>query len=110
MHLVKAKIQRCDLAPKIIENLGSAFKLQTPMYMFVQVETRIVSLMLSENEQELHVILFSSYMNFAQNSVREGFLRFGSAFFVFFVKNYSKGSLFEKNFKFFHFIGVPRLE
>ena len=26
------------------------------LYMFVQVETQIVSLMLSENEQELHVI------------------------------------------------------
>jgi hypothetical protein len=28
MHLVKARIQRCDLVPKIIENLGSAFKLK----------------------------------------------------------------------------------
>jgi hypothetical protein len=28
MHLVKARIQRCDLAPKIIENLSSASKLQ----------------------------------------------------------------------------------
>jgi hypothetical protein len=59
-------------------------------YMFVQVETQIVSL-LSENEQESHVISFSSYMKNVRNSVREVFLRFGSAFFEFLVKNYAKG-------------------
>src|SRR5438046_28731 len=38
MHLVKARIQCSDLAPKIIENLGSASKLQAQHVFFISKE------------------------------------------------------------------------
>ena len=75
------------------------------MYMFVQVETQIVSLMLSENEQESHVISFSSYINFARNSVREVFFASGVCFLDSSLKITLKGSFSEKNSNFFHVIG-----